>query len=98
MSTEAAQLRLLTWFSPAFPTGAFGYSHGLETAIREGLVADATDLTAWIEGLVEQGSGWTDVVMFRAAWGAKCTDKLAELSELAAALAPALERLRESLG
>ena len=31
---------LQAWFSPAFPTGAFSYSHGLETAIHEGLVTD----------------------------------------------------------
>ena len=33
-NTEAAQLLLLlTWMSPAFPTGAFVYSHGLEWAV-----------------------------------------------------------------
>ena len=28
------------WFSPAFPTGAFSYSHGLEAAIQHGLSAN----------------------------------------------------------
>jgi urease accessory protein len=29
-------LRLLTWLSPAFPTGGFAYSHGLEWAVESG--------------------------------------------------------------
>ena len=35
MTTDSQLLRLMTWLSPAFPVGAFGYSHGLENAIRE---------------------------------------------------------------
>lgn len=98
MRIEAAQLRLLTWFSPAFPVGAFGYSHGLETAIREGAVGCADELLAWILGLVEHGSGWTDAVLFRAAWGAADAAELADLAELAEALSPSRERRRETLG
>jgi urease accessory protein len=93
----AAQLRLLTWFSPAFPVGAFGYSHGLEMAIREGRATSADDLAAWIEGLLDHGSGWTDAVLFRLAWGAADETELAELAELAEALAPSLERRRETM-
>jgi urease accessory protein len=91
MTTEAQLLRLMTWLSPAFPVGAFGYSHGLEQAIREGLVTDADTLSAWIAGLVEHGGGWTDAVLFKAAWSG---DDVAELAE---ALAPSLERRRETL-
>ena len=87
----------MTWLSPAFPVGAFGYSHGLETAIREGWIDDAATLTAWIAGLVEHGSGWTDAVLFCAAWRADAA-QLSEIAELAAALAPSLERSRETLG
>ena len=100
MTSEAQFLRLLTWLSPAFPVGAFGYSHGLETAIRDGVITDADGLTAWISGLVEHGSGWTDAVLFKAAWeasGARDSATLAELVELAEALAPSLERRRETL-
>ena len=35
-------LKLQTWFSPAFPIGAFSYSHGLEAAIEAGDVFDRT--------------------------------------------------------
>jgi urease accessory protein len=96
MRTDGAQLRLLTWFSPAFPVGAFGYSHGLETAIREGRVADAAALEAWIQGLLEHGSGWTEAVLFKLAWEADELE-LAELAELAEALAPSAERRRETM-
>jgi urease accessory protein len=99
MTTEAQLLRLLTWLSPAFPVGAFSYSHGLETAIREGAVADADALCAWIAGLIEHGSGWTDAVLFKAAHDAALDPMaLADITELAEALAPSLERRRESLG
>lgn len=90
-------LRLLTWLSPAFPVGAFGYSHGLETAIRDGRVHDPDTLAAWIAGLLELGSGWTDAVLLKAAWDAS-PEGLPEIVDLAAALAPSLERRRESLG
>ena len=96
MAIEAAQLRLLTWFSPAFPVGAFGYSHGLETAIREGRVGTADALEAWILGLLEHGSGWSDAVLFRLAWAADPAE-IAELGELAEALAPSRERHRETM-
>jgi urease accessory protein len=101
MTTEAHLLRLMTWLSPAFPVGAFSYSHGLETVIRDGTVANADALTAWISGLIEHGSGWTDAVLFKAAWAAVAAHDavgLAETVELAEALAPSLERRRETLG
>ena len=99
MNTEAQHLRLLTWLSPAFPVGAFGYSHGLETAMREGVVTNADALSAWIAGLIEHGSGWTDAVLFKAAHDAAGDPvTLADIAELAQALAPSLERRRESLG
>lgn len=36
----AALSILATWFSPAFPIGAFAYSQGLEQAIADGAVRD----------------------------------------------------------
>ena len=63
MTTEAHLLKLMTWLSPAFPVGSFSYSHGLETVIRDGTVTTADTLSAWISGLIEHGSGWTDAVL-----------------------------------
>ena len=37
-------MTLQAWFSPAFPTGAFSYSHGMESAIHDGLITDAESL------------------------------------------------------
>ncbi|MGA0601928.1 urease accessory protein UreF [Caulobacter sp. KR2-114] len=98
MITDAHLLRLQTWLSPAFPVGAFSYSHGLETVIVDGVVANPDALTAWISGLVEFGSAWTDAVLFAAAWrAAGDASVLAEVAELAQALCPSLERRRETL-
>ena len=99
MTTEAHLLRLMTLLSPAFPVGAFGYSHGLETAIREGMVTDAGTLTDWISGLIEHGGAWSDAVLFKAAWeAADDAAALADLVELSSAMPPSLERRRETLG
>nr|MEA2798378.1 urease accessory protein [Phenylobacterium sp.] len=101
MTTEAHLLRLMTWLSPAFPVGSFSYSHGLETVIRDGTLGHAGALSEWIAGLIEHGSGWTDAVLFKAAWdaaAARDAPGLAEIVELAEALAPSLERRRETLG
>lgn len=100
MPTEARLLRLLTWLSPAFPVGSFGFSHGLETAIREGGVNDVRSLTGWIAALLEHGSAWTDAVLAKAAWTAVTAEDhvaLDEIAELAEAMAPSLERRRETM-
>ena len=40
--------RLLAWLSPAYPIGAFSYSHGVETAVEEGFIKDRVSLVAWL--------------------------------------------------
>ena len=93
MSTDARQLLLLlTWMSPAFPTGAFAYSHGLEWAIEEGTLRHADDLEGWIGDLLTRGSGWNDAVLFSRCW----EDDASTLNELALALAPSRERHLET--
>ena len=91
--TEASQLLLLlTWMSPAFPTGAFAYSHGLEWAIDTGVVKTAQDLKSWIGDLVTRGSGWNDAVIFARCW----EETPEELNALALALATSRERHLET--
>src|SRR5512132_2290166 len=68
---EAGLARLLTWLSPAFPIGGYSYSHGLEYAVEAGLVANSTDLRAWIESVLRHGAGRTDAILFGAAWRAE---------------------------
>ena len=55
MTEAAALLRLARWLSPAFPTGAFAWSHGLEQAVRDGTVADADGLFDWLDALLRLG-------------------------------------------
>ena len=63
--------RLLTWLSPAFPIGAYSYSHGLEYAVEAGRVTDVSGLRAWIESILRHGSGRADAILFGAAWRAE---------------------------
>jgi urease accessory protein len=78
--------------SPAFPTGAFAYSHGLEWAIDTGTVRDAATLKAWIGDLLTRGSGWNDAVLFARCW----EEDASQLNELALALATSRERHLET--
>jgi urease accessory protein len=97
MGTEAALYRLLAWLSPAFPVGAFAYSHGLEWAVESGAVDDAATLRDWIGDLVTQGSARNDSILVAEAWrAARDPARLTEVHELALALAPSRERLLES--
>jgi urease accessory protein len=97
MTTERDLLRLMAWLSPAFPVGAFGYSHGLETAIRDGRITRGEDLCGWLTALLDHGAPWTDAVLFKAAWSAADDPLvLAEVAELALALPPSAERRRET--
>lgn len=93
-----ALLRLMAWLSPAFPVGGFAYSHGLERAVQDGLVADTASLAFWLETLVEMGSGWNDAVLFTEAWrrARDCGD-LHEIADLAEALAGSRERHTETM-
>ncbi len=69
MTTPHQDMMVLqSWFSPAFPTGAFSYSHGLETAIQLEQVSDSATLTAWIECLLSYGTGWNDALFIKRAY------------------------------
>jgi urease accessory protein len=62
--------RLLAWLSPAYPIGAFSYSHGIETAVEEGFVRDRASLVAWLETVLRDGTGRVDGALFAAGWRA----------------------------
>ena len=98
-TTDAAIYRLLTWLSPAYPVGAFSYSHGLEFAVEEGLVRDRESLVAWVMAAVEAGAGRVDGAVFAAAWRAASRlegDRLQEIAALAAAWRGSAETALES--
>ncbi len=84
---------LAAWFSPAFPIGAFSYAHGLETAVRNGIVIDRASLSDWIGNCVAQGAGRSDVVLMATAYRDPQDN---DVADLAAALQPSLERHLES--
>lgn len=93
-----ALLRLMAWLSPSFPVGGFSYSHGLERAVHDGLVADRQDLAGWLETLVEMGSGWNDAVLFAESWRrGRDGGDLHEVAALAEALAGSRERHIETM-
>jgi urease accessory protein len=58
--------RLLAWLSPAYPIGAFSYSHGVETAVEEGLIKDRASLVAWLDSVLRRGTGAVDGALFAA--------------------------------
>lgn len=87
-------LTLANWLSPAFPVGAFAYSHGLETAIASGQLTDSATASDWIESCLSYGAARTDAIfLIHALRG----DDAEELDDLAQALAPSKERLLETV-
>ena len=93
-------LPLLAWLSPAFPVGAFAYSHGLEWAHEAGDIKDAATLRNWLRDIAEFGSLRTDIVLLSVAHRATLEENsaaLTEVAELAQALAPSPERRLETV-
>jgi urease accessory protein len=94
MGIDASQLLLLlNWMSPAFPIGAYAYSHGLEWAIESDQVETIQDVEDWIGDVITRGSGWNDAVLFSNVWNHDAE----ELNELALALCSSRERHFETM-
>lgn len=90
----------MTWLSPAFPVGAFSYSHGLEHAVHDKAVVSRADLAEWIEDLVAAGSLWNDAVLLAEAWHAMTAADLPRLrraAEWGEAMAVSAERHLETM-
>lgn len=66
----AALYRLLAWLSPAYPIGAYTYSHGLETAVEDGAVRSRARLVEYIATVLRAGAGRVDGALLAAAWRA----------------------------
>ncbi len=96
--SDIRQLQLLTqWLSPAFPLGAFSYSHGLEWAVAAGDVVDGASLKEWIFANINFGAGRNDVILIAHAYKAKDATQLQEIDQLARAFASSSERLAQSI-
>jgi urease accessory protein len=97
---EAAALyRLMTWFSPGYPVGAYSYSSGIEWAVEAGDIVDADTLRRWIEVILSAGAGMSDGIFFSHAYRAMRDGDdaaLVEAAELAAAFVPTRERFQET--
>jgi len=91
MTTDILTLTQL--LSPAFPVGAFAYSHGLEAAIADGQISDAATLESWLRDVLEHGGGRADAVLLNAAFTAK---DAREIDATARAFAAGRERLMET--
>jgi len=94
-----ALLRLQSWLSPAFPTGAYSYSHGLEWAVEAGYINDRKSLVDWLDADLYYGSGRNEGIFFSEAWRCALEDdraKLFEIAELAAAFRGTSEFALES--
>ena len=95
--TDPALYRLLTWLSPAYPVGAFSYSHGLEWLVETSAVRNRDDLVAWLEDVLAVGAARNDAIFFAASYRTMGNiEHLRGIAELAAAFAPAAERQLET--
>jgi urease accessory protein len=90
----AALLTLAQWLSPAFPTGAFAYSHGMETAIAAGELPDAAAVHDWLLDTLAYGAPRSDAILL--AHALRPGADHAALAALARALAATAERLCET--
>ena len=94
-----ALLRLQSWLSPAFPTGSYSYSHGLEWAVEAGHIRDRKSLVDWLTADLRYGSGRNEAIFFSEAWRCANGDdraKLFEIAKLAAAFRSTVELALES--
>ncbi len=90
-------LTLNRWLSPAFPTGGFAFSHGLEMEVSARRITSAEHVHAWLAAILAHGSGRNDAILLAASWRAGSEEERAELADLALALAAGAERATETL-
>jgi urease accessory protein len=97
---SAALQRLLSWLSPAYPVGAYTYSHGLERAVEDGAVRDRAALVDYAGSVLEAGAGRIDGALLAAAHraaGAGDDAALDRVADLAAAWRGTAETALETM-
>src|SRR5262245_37668095 len=96
---QLAFLRLQSWLSPSFPTGAYSYSHGIEWAVEAGHINDRKSLVDWLAADLRHGAGRNEAIFFGEAWRYAMDEdcaKLVEIAELATAFRGTSEFALES--
>lgn len=99
--SDSSLYRLMTWLSPAYPVGAYSYSHSLEYAVEDGQVNDLESFETWARGILRFGAAHCDAVLFCHGWAAVTEgdrERFVEIVELAAALRGTAELALESIG
>lgn len=91
LMTDGDLLRLSQWLSPAFPLGAYAYSHGLEQALAADDVTNAQELGVWLDTVLRDGAGLADGALIAAAM-----DGRDDAGDWARALASSKERWIET--
>ncbi len=96
MRIDAKLLTLTQWLSPAYPVGAFAYSHGLEQAVHSKWVNDGHTLCDWLTDVAEHGAGHADAIWVRLAYDCDTAEDVTLLNAEVRAFASSLERVREA--
>lgn len=94
-SADINLLSLIQWLSPAFPTGGYAHSHGLEQAAADASLTDAASLQDWLADILTHGSGRQDAILL--ALALRPATDLDALTDLALALCSGAERHQETL-
>ncbi len=95
MPTEDQIITLSQWLSPAYPVGAFAYSHALEWLVETGAINDADSLQDWLCDVLRYGTGGSDALFLAAAYGADAQG-VGNIDALCRAFAPSKERRMET--
>ncbi len=96
MTTNQAILTLTQWLSPAYPVGAFAYSHGLEAAIQRNHITTGNALREWLHDILQHGSGRNDCILLRAAHASRDAATLLTINDTGFAIAACAERRLEA--
>lgn len=97
---DGALYRLMAWLSPAYPVGAFSYSHGIEWMVETGDIHDGPSLATAVAEILCHGGGRNDAIFFAETWRAVTAQdepRLAAIVALGGAAVSSAERALETL-
>ena len=96
MTTDLSDHKIMAWLSPAYPIGAYSFSHGLEQAIESKIVSDKVSFFDWLCQILHFGSGRNDAILLANAYRSS-EEHLKYLIEFAEAFAGTKERHLETV-